>query len=530
MAIRAVRAALAFVIVCLSSPAFGTFHLMKIREVFPGTTGQPDVEYVALQMYQSGQSQVQGHGVQFYDAAGTQIGSATFAMNVANDANQTFILLATTQAEMFFSITADLVMPSDVIDPTGGMVCFDDIDCVSWGAYAGSATSPSPSGTPFGPNGGISPGHAIRRDISHGNGSMLQGGDDSDDSFDDFDCAATATPTNNAGMSGSYTDPSPCPVCGNNTTELGEVCDGSDDLACPGGCLAECLCPTHDAVVLPVKPIKVKVPAEMPMSVTKKVKVKVRNGDTHNGSDSIKLTATTGDCPPGVTVTTPDFSPPSLDDTVNLGSGESAKAVALVTVTESAFATFNAKALKRCTLQFTASTDVAGNLDPRSSNDSTPLELNVYDENDPDSVSGGMHESYLLSMKPLKITVAEGSTSKAKKAKPAVGNADLLPAPDAGDSISLSVDVSSCSGVTVTTLDADKGTDGNQTSVLVDGGAVAKGLVVFTASSAGVTTPNPASPQRCLATLSATGPSDPDPDTTNNDAVLVIDVVDKNDL
>ncbi|MFQ5413378.1 MAG: IPTL-CTERM sorting domain-containing protein [Phycisphaerae bacterium] len=35
----------------------------------------------------------------------------------------------------------------------------------------------------------------------------------------------------------------PAPVCGNNVTEAGEQCDGTDDAACPGQCLPNCTCP-----------------------------------------------------------------------------------------------------------------------------------------------------------------------------------------------------------------------------------------------------------------------------------------------
>ncbi len=34
----------------------------------------------------------------------------------------------------------------------------------------------------------------------------------------------------------------PDPVCGNNVTEAGEECDGSDDTLCPGHCLPDCTC------------------------------------------------------------------------------------------------------------------------------------------------------------------------------------------------------------------------------------------------------------------------------------------------
>ncbi len=512
----------------LAQPSYASFHLMKVREVFTGTSMDGDIEYVVLQMYQGGQNQVGGHSVTFYDSAGSVVNTVTFAGAVANGATQSKILIATTQAETFFTVTADLVMPTSM-NPNGGMVCFESIDCVSWGNYSGSSTSPSPSGTPFAPSGGILPGHAIRRDISHGNGSLLQDSDDTDDSIEDFDCAATATPENNAGASGSYMDPSPCPVCGNNTVELGEVCDGTDDMACPGGCQSSCTCPSHDSVVLPVKPIKLKVPNDAPMSVTKKIKVKVRNADTHNGSESISLNASAGTCPPGVSISTPDFNPPAMDNTATLGAGESASAEAFVTVTAAAFTTFNSQAPSRCVLNVTAATVVTGNIDPYPTNNSIPVELSVIDENDAEQNSSPNHESYIKSLKPLKIGIGAGATAQAKSIKPAFGNADILPAPDSGDAIALSVDISGCSAVSVTSLDVDRDAAGNQSSINVDGGDKARGTAVLAFSAAGISTPNPLSPYRCLGTVSVTGPSDPDPSPANNEAQLVLDIVDKND-
>lgn len=525
---RVLSLVLAAAVAAAAAPAAATFHLIKIREVFPGTTAQPDAEYVLLQMYQAGQNQLNGHHLEFFDATGASLGEVELTANVANAASQSFILLASPAAETLFGVAADFSL-GEVMDPAGGMVCFEDVDCVSWGAYAGSVLSPSPSGTPFGPNGGIVPGHAIQRDISHGNVSLLQDSDDTDDSLADFACMATAEPINNAGATGSYTDPTPCPVCGNDSLETGEVCDGTDDLACVGGCQSDCTCPSHDAVVLPLKPLKLKVPVGMPGTATKKVKIKVVNGDLHPGADSIQLAASTGDCPPGVSITTPDFNPPSLDDSVNLGSGASAKAVATVTVSSDAFTVLSRKALRRCTLLLTASTVETGNLDPRPSNDSVPLEINVVDANDTVQNTSPDHESYVLSVKPLKVAIGAGSASALKKTKVGLGNADILPAADSGDNITLGVDVSACPGVSVATLDADKGTDGNQSSVPVDGGKVKKGLVELS-FSASITTPSAVSPYRCIATLTATGPSDPDPDTTNNETQLVIDIIDKNDL
>ena len=539
MAHRALVAVVAGMLaLAIPSVSSATFHLIKIREIFAGKAGDPNAQYVMLQMYSAGQNFVAGKTVTLYDASGTVAGSFTFAADVANGANQAYILLATAEAETFFSVTADLVI-APVITASGGKVCYENLDCVSWGNFSGSSSSPSPSGTPFGYPEGVQSGHAVRRDISHGNPATLQEGDDTNDSRADFDCADTAAPTNNAGVAGAYTDASACPVCGNGIKEFAEQCDGGDATACPGGCQADCVCPTHDSVVLPVKPIKVKIPAPAPMTVTKTVKVKVVNADVvEGGNDTIKLMASS-DCPAGVTVGTPDFS--GLGDEAVVDAGRKAAASVAVTVTDGAFTTFNSKARKRCTLTFTSTTTatnppggggnvpVVSNLDPTGSNNAMTAELNVFDANDAESASPP-HESFTVSPKPLKVKIAAGNATATKKTKAIVGNADILPAPDSGDAINVTVDVSACPGPPTVTLDMDRDVDGNQSSILVDGGKTAKGQLSLTFDAAAVTTGNAKSPQRCTATITATGPTDPDPDTTNNSTKLVIDLLDKNDL
>lgn len=517
-----------FFILSMLAPAAipASFHLIKIVELFPGSAAQREAQYVMLQMYSAGQTEVAGHSIDVFAANGSVAGSFTFASAVANGDNQDTILIATPQAEALFGVAADLAM-APVLDPVAGKVCFDDIDCVAWGNFGGSLVSPSPVGTPFSPVDGLLVGHAIVRDISKGNASLLQGGDDSDDSFDDFLCAATAEPINNAGASGTYTDPSPCPVCGNATTEFGELCDGADDALCPGGCLPDCSCPTHDAVVLPVKPVTVKVPLKDPFTVTKKIRVKVLNGDLgEKGNDSIRLTASS-DCPAGVGLSTPDFA--GAGDTVQVDPGRSATATVFVTVTEAAFTTFNRRAPGRCTLMFTAATQEPGNIDPEDSNNLATAELNVLDLNDAESTSPP-HETVALSLKPLKVKIAAKGVPIVKKLRPSVLNADVLPAADAGDAISVAVDVSDCPGTSVVRLDMAKKVDGDQTSVSVDGGRKAKGEVRLQFDPALIDTRNEKSPRRCTAVFTATGPSDPDPDGSNNVTELVIDLYDKNDL
>jgi len=523
-----IKTAVVVAVVAIATPATASFHLMKIREVFAGSTADPDAQYVVLQMFSAGQSQVGGHSVTVFDGHGANVGTFTFAGAVADGSNQATILVATAEAETMFGVAADLAM-LPVLDPVAGKVCFDSADCVAWGDFEGNSASPSPSGTPYGPNGGISPGHAIARDTSRGNAAILDSADDTNDSFADFLCVATATPRNNAGDTGTYTDPDPCPVCGNDLVEVGEMCDGTDDAACVGGCQVNCLCPRHDSLVAPIKPISLKVPDRNPFAIVKKVNLRVMNVDTDGSTNLIKLTADLGNCPPGVSVSQPDFAPPSSVDTVSLAGGKSAKAIAFITVDSTAFTTFNVKTPNRCTLEFTSSTEVVGNTDPVPSNNTAILELNVIDRNDPGTASPPDHESFIVSLKPTKVSIGKRKDIAFKKVAPAVGNGDILPEPDVGDVISVSVDTSACTGVTAT-VDMDKKTPDNQDSIAVNGGRSVKGAVLITADAHDISTPNRKSPERCFATVTATGPSNPDPEPSNNVSTLVIDIFDKNDF
>lgn len=214
----AIRLAVAVVLLGVAAPAAATFHLMSIREVYVGPADDANAQYVALQMYSVGQHHVDGHSLTFYGDTGTLLGTVTFTDDVANGQNQSYILVATTEAVAKFGVAADRVM-TPLLNPAGGKVCFDSVDCFSWGSFSGSATSPSPSGNPFNPGAGLTPDSAANRDISGGtSASQLDAGDDTDDSAADFDFAADPNPVNN----GTGGDPEPgecgyeeCPGDGN---------------------------------------------------------------------------------------------------------------------------------------------------------------------------------------------------------------------------------------------------------------------------------------------------------------------------
>jgi len=189
---------------CLASfPAAANHHFMSIREVYAGSEAAPQAQYVMLQMYQANQNVMGGHHVDVFDAGGAIIDTFTFASTLDNGLNQAYVLLATAEAQAYFNITPDLVMANASIPRAGGKICFDSIDCVSWGNYTGSSTLPSPTGAPFAVE-GLASGKAIRRDISRGTSAiLLQSTDDSGDSRADFLYATAPLPINNAGKTGA---------------------------------------------------------------------------------------------------------------------------------------------------------------------------------------------------------------------------------------------------------------------------------------------------------------------------------------
>ena len=219
----------------LMLPASATFHLVKVVELFPGTAVSPNAQYVNLQMYASGQQFVGGHALAIFDRTGALIGTVTFPGNLNNGANQAKILIATSQAQTFFGVSADLVMARPAVLAAGGKACWaGTIDCVSWGNYIGSSTG---VGTPFNASGGgLVFGRAAKRrlDIA-GSTTVLDAADDTNNSSNDFRASATPTPRNNAGVLGH----APASTCGNGVLQGLEQCDDGD-VVNGDGCSSAC--------------------------------------------------------------------------------------------------------------------------------------------------------------------------------------------------------------------------------------------------------------------------------------------------
>lgn len=167
-----------------AADAAAAFHLMKVREVFPGTLASPDSGFVELQMTAAGQNLVGGHSINVYDASGSLDHGFPIPANVASGANQARILVGDTGAVG----PPDFTDPGLDLSPAGGAICFPDAqppDCVSWGAFTPPLAYPSPS-TPNASPLGISDGMALERTIARGCPSLLDGPDDTNSSAADF--------------------------------------------------------------------------------------------------------------------------------------------------------------------------------------------------------------------------------------------------------------------------------------------------------------------------------------------------------
>jgi hypothetical protein len=183
-----------------ASPAFATFHLIKVREIYAGANND---SYVELQMFAPGQNLLGGHSMTVYNASGALVHSSTFAGSVAKSANQQTVLIGDTGVQGAFGIAPDLVDPNLSIAAAGGAACWNaggiPADCVAWGNFSGGAALQAATGTSAGSPAspaGITAGKAIRRTIAPGCPTLLEESDDSNNSAADFAEVAPA-PRNN---------------------------------------------------------------------------------------------------------------------------------------------------------------------------------------------------------------------------------------------------------------------------------------------------------------------------------------------
>lgn len=178
-------ATIACLLLCGAQPAFATFHLVSIDEVYPGSVAHPDSGFVELEPYEAGQNFVGNHSVTLYDAGGNLLGTFTFPTDLPGEgANQQTMLVGDSGVSGAFGVTPDLVDAAFNVPASGGAACWDTLDCVAWGNFHGATVSPV--GLPA-DGAGIPDGAALQRRTSGGTcANLLDEADDKNESDSDF--------------------------------------------------------------------------------------------------------------------------------------------------------------------------------------------------------------------------------------------------------------------------------------------------------------------------------------------------------
>jgi hypothetical protein len=192
---RVILAALLGLIVVLPASASASFHLIKITEVGNGNPA----DYVELQMYAPGENFVSGRYIRVYDSAGAVQSTFQFPASVPQGGSQRTILVGRDEA-VSWPTEPDFTTPELAIG-AGGAVCYLNmlglapLDCVSFGAFTNTPSLPTGTPAPAIPFGAGQ--NTLQRSIAADCPTLLEPGDDSDDSAADFDLAAP-TPRNNS--------------------------------------------------------------------------------------------------------------------------------------------------------------------------------------------------------------------------------------------------------------------------------------------------------------------------------------------
>jgi len=176
-----------------ASSASANFHLMKVREVATNPAGANSA-FIELQMYAPGQNVVGGHPINYYTATGALLGTYELPSNVGNGDSQRTILIGDTATAGTPDFVNDQLADALQTYGPGGAVCFDTIDCVSWGNFTGAALLPSPTGSPAP---AIADGSSLTRSIAPGCATLLEAADDTDNGAADF-ALTTPSPRNNS--------------------------------------------------------------------------------------------------------------------------------------------------------------------------------------------------------------------------------------------------------------------------------------------------------------------------------------------
>ena len=120
--------------------ASATFHLMEIREVYPGLRRSGRRVRRAADVCGRSESRRRTHPphLRLRPAPCPDRNAVLPRATFPRGPTRATILMATPEAEAQFGVAADgSLSPPGQLDPTGGAVCWESLDCVSWGNSSG---------------------------------------------------------------------------------------------------------------------------------------------------------------------------------------------------------------------------------------------------------------------------------------------------------------------------------------------------------------------------------------------------------
>jgi len=196
----------------LPGTARALFHFAVIDEIMTSYGGDPNVQFVEIDMLALGQNLVANSILGVFDTSGSYIGDVLVVPgNVPNSGTGVRWIMGTSQFQTASGLAPDFIMPAGL--PTlGGMICWgapgvavpppgswdhtipgNYVDCVAYGTYSGPSNVFVGTPTPLNADG-----HSLVR-VS-----------ETHDNATDFACADPAGPEDNSGTTASMAATTPC--------------------------------------------------------------------------------------------------------------------------------------------------------------------------------------------------------------------------------------------------------------------------------------------------------------------------------
>jgi cysteine-rich repeat protein len=283
--------------------------------------------------------------------------------------------------------------------------------------------------------------------------------------------------------------------------------------------------PTHDAVVVPPKPVTLKIKRSAFIG-TARGKMRVVNADARgSGSPVVKVSAITGSDCPSILRQVPDLlkEVQFAQDSRTLASGRKAMAALDLAMSRVQLTQKTVKGRRRCRVNLTAEWLVAENVDPTPDNNTAFFEIDVRDLSVFDPTD---EDVSIQSLEAVKVSIAKGLDGRLMLIGIKVRNEKIGGAPR---SITVSAEDGTCPPGTLSGVDFDDGSPGEQSTTVIPGGQTVTGKLTVSLSADAFTSLGRKAPSRCVGIVRADSAGD-DVDPTNNETKLIIDVTDLNDL